>query len=689
MNFWKVAVDAPLSELLTYSDESLSVEDQALIRRGLVVFVPLKSRQTQGIVVGSGVPGEGYKIKSISQINKELNYRELPIIDEASLKWLEWISQYYIYPLGEIVATSFPPLKKSLKERKSKKKPVIASVEPSQPPTLTEEQEQVIKDIKTKSGFSTHYIFGVTGSGKTEIYLNLLADTLEKGKAGILIVPEISLTPQLTERVSARFGNQVAVLHSQLTEREKTNQWWDVVTGARRILVGARSALFCPVPELGLIVVDEEHEASFKQDEKLKYHARDAAIMLAHFKNCPILLGSATPSLECWLNIKNKKFNFHKLSKRVEDRRLPELAIVDLKKEREFRKDPKNLTPLIRSLPDWLSFSLYEKIQETLDKKEQVALFLNRRGFANSVLCPLCAFVKECPNCDISLTLHGKKHLVCHYCDYQEFFKEECPSCKEGLLKPLGMGTEQIELEIERLFPFARIARADRDEITSREDMERLIHAMENHEIDILIGTQMIAKGLDFPKLTAVGIIMADIGIHMPDFRASERGFQLITQVSGRAGRHLNKDEGAGQVIIQTMNPQHSCIQMALKADYEAFADFELQSRMELGYPPYGRLLLLRIQGRDLDKVRTTCRGALIRCEYLKEKVESYSDIVVLGPAEAPLSRIKNLYRFHLIFKGVSPSKLNSFCRQVLGTEDWVDTGVRLIPDVDPQNLLS
>jgi primosomal protein N' (replication factor Y) len=672
--FWSIAVDAPIGEPLTYSAPA---EMLPLLKRGLLVKVPLGKRSVNGVILSAtknqNQTESKFTIKAIQDISTE--YQALP---EFFLKWLEWLANYYIHPLGSVVATSYPPLKRTEKVRKSSRAPVVPVLAATTPPALTEEQQQVFTQIQKSSGFSTHLLFGVTGSGKTEVYLRLLEETLKKGQRGLVLVPEISLTPQLVHRFVERFGDQIAVLHSQLTDRERTNQWWDIVEGNKNILIGARSALFCPMKDIGIIIVDEEHEPSFKQDEKLKYHGRDAAVMLGKFANCPVVLGSATPSLETWKNAIDGKYQLHQMKSRVANRSMPNIQVVDL------RSQEKN-----SDLPFWLSPQLFEAMAATLEKGDQSAVFLNRRGVAQVVLCPMCGFTHECPNCDITLTLHGKTHLVCHYCDYHEDMKLSCPSCKEGEIKPVGLGTELIETDLQRLFPKARIARADRDEIQNRAALEDLIKKMEVGEIDILIGTQMIAKGLDFPKLNLVGLALADIGFNLPDFRSTERSFQLITQVSGRSGRHLLSGESAGLVIVQTFNPDHPSLQLAHKQDFTAFAEYELAERAQLNYPPLGRLTSFRIQGTQLVNVQETARLLATRCHQLKlQQADLYQKVEVLGPAEAPIAKIRGQFRYHLLLKGPEHRLINAFCHQVLGDQKWIVAGTRLSLDVDPLHLL-
>lgn len=686
-NLWEVAVNAPLPQTLTYSAE---IDD---LKPGLSVTVPLGKRTVDAVLVApvaTSTPGqepenEKFKIKNIIEINEER-----PRINDVYRQWMKWVSDYYCYPIGQVGQLFFPPLKK--KGRGSRKASVIPTrgLEPqSTPPTLTPEQTQVFKDISSSEEFAVHLLHGVTGSGKTEVYLQLLDQVIERGQQGLVLVPEISLTPQLIQRFSQRFGDQVAVIHSHLTEREKTDQWWSMVDGKKKILIGARSALFCPLENLGMIILDEEHEPSFKQEEKLKYHARDAAVMLAHKVGCPVVLGSATPSLESWQNAQLGKYRLHQMKSRVENRAMPEVQIIDLKEKPD---EASNLNPEQKNsnceLPFWMSPQLHSALTETLEQKKQSALFLNRRGIAHSLTCPACGDTRECPNCAVSLTLHGKSHLVCHYCNYHENRTDTCSVCNEGEPQTLGLGTEKIEDDLRKVFPEARIARADRDEIQSREQLEELIENMENGHIDILVGTQMIAKGLDFPKLQTVGIVLADVGFHLPDFRSGERIFQLITQVSGRAGRHIKEGERPGQVIVQTYNPDHPILNFSLNHDYVSFAEYELSARRPLTYPPFGRMASFRIQAPELKLVQQAASTLQQLCEALKNKIEKYRDIELLGPVEAPMLKLRNQYRFHLLAKANNPWELVQFCKHVQENSDRLPKKSKLLIDVDPMSLL-
>ncbi len=671
---WSVAVNAPLAAPLTY-------KGTLDLKPGQWVEVPLGRRKAQGLLIGpqtNSSPTE-FEIKNI------LSSMDYPAMPCNYLQWLVWLAEYYNYPLGLVASSSLPPLAKK-NARGSRKPSVTPEKHLKEPPKLTSEQKVCIDSIlPTMGSYAAHLIHGVTGSGKTEIYLQLLEKTLQRGQSGLVLVPEISLTPQLIDRFIARFGQKVAVLHSQLTDRERTEQWWAMVQQEKQILIGARSALFCPVNNLGLIVIDEEHEPSFKQEEKLKYHARDAAVMLAYLSSCPILLGSATPSLESWHNAQEGKYQLHSLKNRVAETPLPEIQVINMRDQNEESRPPELLQA---NIPKWLSTELYLKIQETLKRKRQVALFLNRRGMAQVIFCPDCGHVRECPNCDISLTLHAKTHLICHYCDYHENFKTLCPDCNEGELTPLGLGTELVEKEISKLFPEANVARADRDEITTRKELEDMIQNMESGHIDILIGTQMIAKGLDFQKLELVGLLLADIGFNLPDFRSSERSFQLITQMSGRAGRHISSAEERGQVLVQTYNPEHTALRYALAHDYKGFAEQELAARRELHYPPYGKLLSIRLQSAELGRVQEAARTLTGRAHHVQEQNLIFKPIEILGPAPAPMAKLRGQFRYNVLLKAPEAKRLGAFIKTVLGDQAWLPIKVRLQLDVDPMHML-
>ena len=689
--FVEVAVNAPLSKPLLY----MPLKESYPLQRGQRVLVPLgKKRTTTGVILGFKKHAGPYKMKSILSLDQES-----PPLPKEFLKWLEWISHYYLHPIGQVFALSFLPFnkKKSLifNPLSSKTKPLLQDKLKKTNQThkkivLNEEQKKCLHEIRQSKNFKIHLLYGVTGSGKTEVYLSLIEDTLKRGKKALVLVPEISLTPQLLRSFSLRFPNQVSVLHSSLKASEKRTTWKAILRGEKQVLIGARSALFCPLHPLGLIVVDEEHEGSFKQSTKLKYHARDTAIMLAKFYDCPILLGSATPSMESWKKATDNKYKLHKIKKRIFSSFLPQIQIVDMRKEKQSKKKKKNSQKSLPSIPPWMSDLLYAKLCENLSKKEQSALFLNRRGTASLSLCQSCGHVFECPNCAVYLTLHQPNTLLCHYCEHKEELSKICPKCKKTLIKALGLGTERIEKDLKQLFPHIKTLRADRDEVSGIEDLELMIEKMEKKDqVDILIGTQMIAKGLNFPYLTLVGFVLADIGFNLPDFRASEKSFQLITQMMGRPGRFFQKDS---QVIVQTFNPHHISLVFAKEHNYEGFAGKELSYREKLHYPPYGRLALFKIQGANEKLTEEASKDLRKKAMEIKETTPSFSSLQILGPSPSPLSRIKGKYRFHLLVKALNPFDLNSFS-QALAHEfeerkKTEKSKVQILLDIDPVHML-
>ena len=513
-----------------------------------------------------------------------------------------------------------------------------------------------------------HLLHGVTGSGKTEIYFHLIEPALKQGKSVLILVPEIALTPQHIEHFSLRFPGQVACFHSGLSPKQKYQQWMTAQEGEKKILIGPRSALFCPLPRLSWIILDEEHESHFKQEEKLKYHGRDAAVYLGKCLNTPVVLASATPSLESWWNAHSGKYFYHSLKKRVFETEAPQLELVDMKKKEERKEN---------ILPYWLSEQLYIALQESLKRKEQAALFLNRRGESSHIFCPACGFYFSCANCDISLTQHQKSHLICHYCGFREEKKESCPQCGAEQLFSFGVGTATVEQELKKLFPSARIARADRDEIKTHKQWERIISRIEKKEVDILIGTQMIAKGLDFPFLNLVGLILADQGLNYPDFRASEKSFQLLSQMAGRSGRRKQ----VGRVILQSYNPSHPVIQDLKKGRYEHFAKRELKQRKKYAYPPFGKLSLLRVQS-------VSSLAAKKEALKIREQLKNLKHLTLLGPAPAPHFRLRNKYRYHLLLKSLNPSVLKQAEEIVLNISASSNIGpVQIHINPDPVNM--
>lgn len=513
-------------------------------------------------------------------------------------------------------------------------------------------------------------LFGVTGSGKTEVYLQALRDVLDRGQGAIVLVPEIALTPQTVERFRARFGDVVAVLHSHLSDGERHDEWHRIRTGKARIAIGARSALFAPVHRLGLIVVDEEHEHSYKQEEAPRYHARDVAVVRGRMEGCAVVLGSATPALESIHNTRVGKYALAPMPARVDHRRMPFMRIVDMRAEVE-REGRLNV----------LSRDLCDAVRMRLDRQEQVILLLNRRGFATSLVCPKCGYVAECPECSVALTYHKQGHeLRCHLCGYAAQVPGRCPAptCGDPAFRYGGLGTQRVEETVAKVFPRARIKRMDADTTTRKLAYEELLGAFRAGEIDILLGTQMIAKGLDFPNVTLVGVINADTALHFPDFRAGERTFQLLTQVAGRAGR----GDVEGEVIVQTFTPFHPAIQAARRLDYEGFFDQEIEYRRELRYPPFAHLVVLTLRGREEAQVAEA--GA----RYMEQvRPRLAGDVIAAGPIPAPIARIKGEYRYQCVFRAGRTRQVTGPLREILAGVKW-PRGVRHALDVDPLSML-
>ncbi len=519
-------------------------------------------------------------------------------------------------------------------------------------------------------------LHGVTGSGKTEVYLQAIAHALQQGKGAIVLVPEISLTPQTVERFKARFSSGstatlVAVLHSHLSAGERHDEWKKIRQGRARIVIGARSAVFAPVESLGLVVVDEEHEYSYKQEESPRYHARDVAVYRAKLENAVTVLGSATPSLESYYNAQIKKYSLLEMPSRADHAKMPIIRVVDMREEARKAKGP----PVF-------SLKLREGITARLEKGEQTMLFLNRRGYASSMQCPKCGYVAGCPNCSISLTYHRKEQrLRCHICGHAEKAPTECPeaACKNPAIRFSGLGTERIEETLQKLFPKARVARMDSDTLKRKEDYRRVLGDFKTGKIDILVGTQMIAKGLHFPNVTLVGIIHADLSLHMPDFRASERTFQLLTQVAGRAGR----GDVEGEVVVQAFTPFAPAIQYARRNDYAGFYDAELEFRMQLMYPPLARAAIITLKSCHEEKVRFSADYVKVE---LEKGLKSIVDLVIAGPSPAPLIKAETFFRYQIMLRTRNMSALAKMLYPLIGAIKLPED-VSMVIDVDPVNL--
>ena len=538
---------------------------------------------------------------------------------------------------------------------------------------LNEEQAVAVAAICQKIGKEKAQpvlLEGVTGSGKTEVYLKVIEEALGQGKTAIMLVPEISLTPQVTDRFISRFGDKVAILHSGLSDGEKYDEWRKVERGEAQVVVGARSAIFAPLTNIGAIIIDEEHESSYKQDSNPRYHARDVALLRARYNQAVLVLGSATPSLESRARASRGVYDFLQLTKRANPlAQIPQVQVVDF---RDYigQNEASNFTPV-----------LLEAIQDRLNKGEQTVLMLNRRGYSSFVMCRECGTVDTCPNCDISLTLHmDTKTMNCHYCGFAKDIPQTCPNCASRSIRYYGTGTQKAYDELATLFPEARILRMDVDTTRKKGSHEEILEAFGQGQADILLGTQMIAKGLDFPNVTLVGVLNADTALNLPDFRSSERTFQLLTQVAGRAGRA----EKAGQVFIQSYNPHHYAIDFARKQDYEGFYAYEMGIRRQLGYPPYYYTVGLTLSHKDEETVvKKSYQVMEILRSGLSDKVQ------ILGPTPKPIARTHNLYHYQILLKYRFEDDLQATLNRVLElTQQAENKDLRLSIDNEPQNFI-
>ncbi|MGF7185710.1 primosomal protein N' (replication factor Y) [Desulfitispora alkaliphila] len=542
------------------------------------------------------------------------------------------------------------------------------SFKEDRPPELTADQKNALAEVSKPIAKGEHDAFllhGVTGSGKTEIYLNAIQKVLENEKQAIVLVPEIALTPQIVERFKARFGDKVAVMHSRLSDSEKYDQWWRINKGLASVVIGARSAVFAPFKKLGLIIIDEEHENSYKQEESPKYHVREVALKRAEMTNSVLIMGSATPAIETYWKASRGKFKILQLPNRVQQAEMPEVTIIDMRNE--LKKGNKSI----------FSSVLYHQIMDKIAKRQQVILFLNRRGYSTFVMCRQCGFVAKCDHCSISLTYHqNKDRLKCHYCNYSIGSPKLCPSCNSKYIRYFGIGTQKVEEEVKRTFPHSRILRMDVDTTTKKGSHEKIFNLFKSGRADILIGTQMIAKGLDFPNVTLVGVLAADSSLNLPDFRGCERTFQLLTQVSGRAGRSILK----GEVIVQTYEPNNYAIKAASNHDYESFFNREIEERNMLKNPPFSSLIRVVITGTSQSQVE-------LRAKQVKELFKPNSYVSILGPVVAPLGRIKDRFRWQIILKG-NLSNLHKMVRDNYKSILELQNEVSINIDVEPYNMM-
>ncbi|MFB4162611.1 primosomal protein N' [Alteribacillus sp. JSM 102045] len=632
------------------------------------IFSLIKQSVEKGEIEVEYLVKDKTKKKTIQSIRINPKYQGAAFADilgnraKKQIAVMEWLSDNYpdksvpIKDLTETLQTS----KQTIQQLISKEILLLESIEeyrdpysdrsfsPAPRPELTGQQRNVLGPVRSaidSNQDTTFLLRGVTGSGKTEVYLQAIEKVLAKDEEAIVLVPEISLTPQMVERFKGRFGSKVAVLHSALSAGEKYDEWRKIHRKEVQVAVGARSAVFAPFEKLGLIIIDEEHEGSYKQEDHPRYHARQIAIWRGSYHNCPIILGSATPSLESYARAKRGVYKLLELKDRVNKTAMPEVNVIDMREE--LKKGNRSV----------FSELLLQKLRERLECNEQAVLFLNRRGYSTFVMCRNCGYTAECPHCEITLTYHHtQRKLKCHYCGYEEPMLTTCPACESEHIRFFGTGTQKVEEELTKLLPEARVIRMDVDTTSKKGSHEKLLQAFGRGEADILLGTQMIAKGLDFPRITLAGVLAADTMLHLPDFRASERTFQLLTQVSGRAGR----DKLTGEVVIQTYTPDHYSIQHAKTHNYESFSLEEMGHRKRSGYPPYYYLALVTISNEDAVKVMQTAEkiAAFLR--------ESFSpETKVLGPTVSPIARIKDRYRYQCMIKYRNEPNLTYVLNQI------------------------
>jgi primosomal protein N' (replication factor Y) (superfamily II helicase) len=759
--FARIAIPSPLKDPLIYRVPQ-SLRDQLTV--GMRVWIPLGKRQVTGVLV------EFLSETSLSNVKEILAPQdEIPLLDGSLLRLGQWVAQYYLAPLGEVLATMLPPSLRTesrrlviirpgsfavsgafeqeilgeLQKKKGKtslttltrrfsgrrlysalgRLETLGAVEIlEQPPvhrrkiiepifkdrysnhsqiaanlTLTTEQKralQVIENRVDQGGYESFLLHGVTGSGKTEVYLRAMERVRGTGRRSLILIPEISLTPQLMDRLNQRFSGRIGILHSALTPSERRSQWLQIVRGEVDVVVGARSAVFAPIPDLGVIVVDEEHDPSYKQEEGLRYNGRDVAVVRGSLTGCPVILGSATPAIESYANCLQGRYRLLEMTQRVEQRALPHIEAVDLRTEltgfHAQTATRKGAPPQpIKAAQDrgcrLLSPRLAEALKNNHRNSKQSLIFLNRRGFANFLQCRLCGFVLRCSYCSVTLTFHYKqKSLFCHHCNFRKPATELCPECGNSTLAGIGAGTEQIEQELQRLVPDARIARMDRDTTQKRGSHEGLIRRWEKGEIDILVGTQMITKGHDVTGVTLVGALLADQSLSLPDFRAAERTFQLLSQVAGRSGRGNHP----GRVMIQTYSADHYAFKYLIHHDYKGFFAEEMEFRRALNYPPFSRLVNLRLEGPKLHDVEAKANALAIALRERLIKDKNLSEhIEILGPAPAPIPKLRNRYRWQILLKGGKGSPLLELARQARDIFPRSHT-MRLHVDVDPHNML-
>lgn len=618
---------------------------------GTLVLIPLRNKPITGIVLNS-VSKPVFKTKEISSV-----VFDKPVLSVAMLELAHWISCYYPSSLVSVLTTMLPSGLLKNRRQITDKKVLITQDEPKK---LTADQQEVFAKIQASLGKKPQLLFGITGSGKTEIYLQLIAKQLEQGKSAIILVPEVSLTPQALERYSARFGDQVVLMHSYLKETERFAAWKQVYEGKKRIVIGSRSALFAPVANLGLIIIDEAHESSYKQDQSPRYEATKVAEKLSELVGCGLVFGTATPSVEMYYRAQTGMLGLVTLNKRIVQNGMPRIEIVDMRYE--FKYGNKSI----------FSEKLQSEIKATLAAKGQVLLFINRRGMSTFVSCRDCGYVAICPNCDVPLTFHYEEmKLTCHHCGQTEQPAVQCPKCKSMAIRYFGSGTQKVEQEIRKLFGEVRVARMDKDTTKTTGAHEILYNNFAQKNVDILIGTQMITKGWDLPNVRLVGVVSADAMLNYPDYRSSERAYQLLTQIAGRTGR----GEHAGKVILQTYSPDNPVFEAVIKHDYQLFYTNELKSREELNYPPFAKLIKMLYNNESNDEVRQ-------EAERVAEKL---SHEQIIGPSPAFIPKLAGKYRYQITVKA-NPENKDEFIELINKVSEITANNWSI--DVDPVSLL-
>lgn len=663
----------------TLSDDLVKEKKEICYAFSKDISFPLMARDIDDIAdiknyQGMFTSNKGYKLK-VSELKTLFAIDQLRIshnIDHVAVKDIRKFYPGASKPLQSL-------LEKGLLEQSQKR--IFRSPFGEQlryydaPESLTREQQCVLKPLTgalLDKKFSPFLLHGVTGSGKTEIYLKAAEKALELDRDVLILVPEIGLATALEAHFISRFGDQVVLLHSGMTQATRFDQYSLALQGKARIVIGARSAVFAPLKDPGLIVVDEEHDQGFKQDDSFRYNGRDLAIVRAKIQNSVVILGSATPSVTSYANAQQKKYHLLSMENRIGEARMPKVNLVDLNSS-EAKQDKFIIKRFLR-----------EQMEQNLAQEKQTILLINRRGFSTAVICKDCGTPVQCNHCHVSLTFHqAKKRLICHYCGFSVQQETTCAECRSGDLAPVGVGSERVEQEVQELFPEASVKRIDSDVAANRKKLQLILQEMHERKIDILIGTQMIAKGHHFPNVTLVGVVWADGGMNIPDFRAAERTFQLITQVTGRAGR----GKSPGKVVIQTMRPDHYSIDLARKHDYYTLYEHEMKLRKAPQFPPYVRLAAIHLKGPVENRVK---QCALDVAKFCKKTIGSYElDIVVLGPAPSPLDKIKDNYRWQLLLKGLSSEPLKRLCSLLRSKhQDLVQKPCSLIIDVDPENLM-